>query len=271
MPSNRSSKSIRSVLHSSRRDITITNVHLDDNEHNNEFFNFVTVRTNPIFEPGAGQRCLASFVATRSRCAAMGHRSNRRERKSARDCGFLHRIRVLHNHRRMHRGMLHYIYDGNGDLVWSGAPVFDGFTTFDFRVVNIQGEQMLSVVYPRGGKAIIFDDGYQIHKIIDMGDENLRENEVGLNPHEFTTSTDGAKALFLTRLPKRTSMRNSVLVNFNDECYAIFDGIKEIDTRTWNTSHMWNSEGPHWTRRKLWSHMALYKSDAQEKRPWDFL
>lgn len=163
-----------------------------------------------------------------------------------------------------------HIYDRNGDLVWSGAPVFDGFTTFDFRVVNIQGKPMLSLVYPRGGKAIIFDEAYQINKTIDMGDEELRENEPALNVHEFATVENGTKALHLTRVPKKTSRKNSELVDFDGECFAIFDGIKESDTKTWDTTHTWNSEGHIGLDESYVTQEPISKRCAGEG-PWDFL
>ena len=37
-----------------------------------------------------------------------------------------------------------YIYDGKGDLTWSGAPLFDNFNIFDFRPIEICGENMLT-------------------------------------------------------------------------------------------------------------------------------
>ena len=163
-----------------------------------------------------------------------------------------------------------HIYDSNGDLVWSGAPLFDGFTTFDFRVTNIQGKRMLSLVYPRGGKAIVLNESYEIAKTIDIGDEKLHENQRALNAHEFTTVDNGRRALFLTRFPKRTSRKNSELVDFDRKCLAIFDEIEELDTETWTSTHSWNSEG----------HVGLDESCVTKdplrlrcagKKAWDFL
>ena len=41
-----------------------------------------------------------------------------------------------------------HIYDSEGELIWSGAPIFNGYTTFDFRVINMLGKPMLSMIAP---------------------------------------------------------------------------------------------------------------------------
>ena len=116
----------------------------------------------------------------------------------------------------------------------------------------------------------MFNDAYEIHKILNMGDEILREDEVGFNTHEFTTNRDGTKALYMTRLPKRASEEDSLTVGFDRECFAIFDGIRELDTSTWQTIGAWNSEG----------HIGLDESYADQepidrrcaaRDAWDFL
>lgn len=129
---------------------------------------------------------------------------------------------------------------------------------------------MLSVVFPRGGQAFIFNDAYETHKVIDMGDERLQENEEGLNSHEFTTVDEGTKALYLTRLPKKTSRENSEIVGYDGECFAIFDGIKELDTKTWDTSHTWNSEG-HITLDESYVNQGPIEERCTGGGGWDFL
>ena len=163
------------------------------------------------------------------------------------------------------------IYDGAGELIWSGAPIFDGWSTFDFRVIDIQGRPMLSVISRHKLTATVFDETYQVHKTIGMKDDTkeLRENAVALNMHEFTTVERGAKALYMTRQLKKTSREIPKPVGMDSECYVIFDMIKELDTQTWETTNEWSLEG----------HVGLHESYAvkdphnkcTKEAPWDYL
>ena len=161
-----------------------------------------------------------------------------------------------------------HIYDSNGDLIWSGAPVIGGWTTFDFRVISIQGKPMLSLVYPREGQAMIFDESYQVVKSVSVGD--TRNNRLRLNSHEFTTVDGGRKALYLMRSPKRTSRKNSEVVDFDGNCFALFDGIEEVDTKTWESIHMWNSEG-HIGLDESYVTGETIRERCAGDRPWDYL
>jgi hypothetical protein len=114
-------------------------------------------------------------------------------------------------------------------------------------------------------------------------------DETGLNMHEFTTVDDGtrgehtssfvlsivliltnlAAALYLTVTPRKASKQQSAAIGYDGECYTKFDGFAEVDTKTWEITHSWNSQG----------HIGLDESyvttDPLEERctggAWDFL
>lgn len=124
---------------------------------------------------------------------------------------------------------------------------------------------MLSVISQHLGQAWIFDDTYQVHKILDLGDNALHENEVGLNIHEFATVENGTTALYLTREPRRASRKLSKAVGFNGNCYAVWDGIRELNTETWDTTWSWTSEN------RIGLDESVIARDCASPQPWDFL
>jgi hypothetical protein len=86
-----------------------------------------------------------------------------------------------------------HIYDRHGELVWSGAALFEGFSTFDFRVSEVLGQPMLSLIRPHSNHAVILNETYGIFKEIYIGNHNPSLNEMGLNMHEFMTIESGTK------------------------------------------------------------------------------
>ncbi|KAK3718734.1 hypothetical protein LTR37_004953 [Vermiconidia calcicola] len=163
-----------------------------------------------------------------------------------------------------------HIYDSNGELVWSGAPVFNGFSTFDFRAIDVLGEPMLSVIHPHEGAAFVFDKTYKLREKVYLGPEEISLNRQSCNIHEFMTVDNGTRALHLTRLSKKTTKDNSLAIDFDGNCYAGFDGFRELDVESWDPVFEWSSE----------DHIGLDESvmpheDADEKcasdRPWEFL
>ena len=61
-----------------------------------------------------------------------------------------------------------HIYDGTGELVWSGAPMFKHYNTYDFRTVEVGGKQMASLISRKDENGVIFDSSYQVNKTVDM-------------------------------------------------------------------------------------------------------
>ena len=105
---------------------------------------------------------------------------------------------------------------------------------------------MLSAISRHKGEAVILNSNYEIHKIIPLGDSTLHENEIGLNVHEFTTVDNGTRALHLTREPRKGSRELYAAINFDGNCYAVWDGIRELNATTginsgWEAKHQLRS------------------------------
>lgn len=96
-----------------------------------------------------------------------------------------------------------HIYDGDGNLVWSGACVYDNRNVFNFRPVNINGTDLLTFFLPgeehgfnlplseRLPSGVLMDNRYQ---------EVSRTNAKGylLDGHEFNIMPDGKSTLLTT-------------------------------------------------------------------------
>lgn len=131
-----------------------------------------------------------------------------------------------------------FIYDGNGELVWSGADTFNNYDVFDFKVSNVGGEDMLSVIWPHGNVAAIFDSSYEKHETIPMHDFSKKT----LNIHDFQMVDNGARALFLNKRLAKASRKNSRRVGYDGRCFVKFIGIEEWDLATGKKTFEWDSE-----------------------------
>lgn len=57
-----------------------------------------------------------------------------------------------------------YIYDGDGNLVWSGAPMFGYWNIFDFRTSIVHGQRMLTLLSDHEQRGFVINSSYQIYK-----------------------------------------------------------------------------------------------------------
>ena len=46
--------------------------------------------------------------------------------------------------------------------------MFKHYNTYDFRTVEVAGEQMASLIFRKDENGVIFDNNYQVHKTVDM-------------------------------------------------------------------------------------------------------
>jgi hypothetical protein len=86
-----------------------------------------------------------------------------------------------------------HIYDADGQLIWSGAPLFDGYSTFDFRVSDVRGKPMLTLLRPHYSYAAILDETYTNVENVSIGLKDPEIDEVGHNMHEFMTTNNGTR------------------------------------------------------------------------------
>ena len=120
-----------------------------------------------------------------------------------------------------------YIYDQNGELIWSGTPLFDSFNIFDFRPIEIHGENMFTAIYKREDAAVIVDSSYRIRKMI-----RWPGGHDAANMHEFTLFDEGTRALILTREDHHLSKEKSRELGYDGECLIHTNGLLELDITT---------------------------------------
>lgn len=120
-----------------------------------------------------------------------------------------------------------YIYDGKGELVWSGVPMFDSFNIFDFRPIKINGEDMLTAIYKRADAGAILDNSFRIRKMV-----HWPGGYDAANMHEFTVFDEGTKALMLTLEHHELSKERSKELGFDGQCNINTNGLLELDIST---------------------------------------
>lgn len=118
-----------------------------------------------------------------------------------------------------------YIYDGDGDLIWSGSPTFDRYKVWDFRVAEFDGVDMLTGIGHRENAGVIIDNTYEWVKNVPWASD-----WGGSNMHEFNVVDNGTRALVFTKHDKtRTSQEMAEAVGVHKECSVMGQGVKELD------------------------------------------
>lgn len=119
-----------------------------------------------------------------------------------------------------------HIYDGDGELIWSGTPFFGHWNVFDFTVANVSGQPHLAMQDWHGQRGVILDSSYEIWKTAPM----LAAGDTFQNMHAFHVVDDGKKALPLNvrhwDAPAENSIRD---VGYNGTCKVGYQGFRELD------------------------------------------
>ena len=160
------------------------------------------------------------------------------------------------------------IYDGFGELVWSGAPLLDHWNALDFRMSNVAGEQMMTLLIQHYGYGYVVDESYQIERIFDIGDLG-----VDFNMHEFVFVDNGTRAI-VVKDNLTAPLDNSPYIGDDlkeDRCRLVFNEFHELDVETGKPVFTWSS----------FDHVSLqettYLVEKGEKRRcteilgWDYL
>lgn len=132
-----------------------------------------------------------------------------------------------------------HIYDQSGELVWSGAPTFKNFNVFDFKVQQVEGKDVLTGLWPHGNIAAVVDSTYAKRLGISTG--NWKQKT--MNMHDFQLVDNGTRALYLTRIPTKATLKESKKVKYDGRCIVEYTGIQERDLATGNITFNWNPEG----------------------------
>lgn len=173
-----------------------------------------------------------------------------------------------------------HIYDQNGDLIWSGASFFKHYNTFDFRVTQVNGEPMMSLVVPHDmhgpkggnihhmafpghgkGDGVILDDSYNVYTTVDM-----RGDIPDPNMHDLTIMNNGKRALMLTQ---KTYEPTPVRIGkFNRPCNVGWQGFRETETETGKVVFEWDAQH-HIDPFESTRYEAPYRVMCQDE--WDIL
>jgi len=145
---------------------------------------------------------------------------------------------IPNRHEYLPRQVGPHIYDGNGELVWSGASIDENLNVFDFRVYQNGNKSQISYILnpDRANSAsksayVLMDDTYNKTTTIPS------YHDWGANEHEFQVFDDGRKALLLTYRFKLFNVTNStgsvVEKKLQDNC------LLEIDTASAAVDFEW--------------------------------
>ncbi|KAK5174048.1 uncharacterized protein LTR77_001128 [Saxophila tyrrhenica] len=162
-----------------------------------------------------------------------------------------------------------HIYDGKGELVWSGTPMFGYWNVFDFESRMVDGERMLTLLSDHEKHGFILDSSYEVYKTVPL----LVDQAVKPNMHEFNVFENGTRALLLTHVDGLTPKEQSQVVGYDGPCDAKYQGFREMDVDSvgaeevlfeWDASH------------HIGLDEATYKKydgsvDQQCARGWDIL
>lgn len=118
-----------------------------------------------------------------------------------------------------------HIYDGRGQLVWSGASAFKHWNVFDFGFDHEQSGDVLTLLSDHEKKAYLVDQSYQVDKEVPL----VLDGEAKPNMHSFHVIDGGKRALILNVRPWNTSIEVSQQVGFNGSCNAKYQGFRELD------------------------------------------
>lgn len=154
-----------------------------------------------------------------------------------------------------------HIYDSSGELVWSGAGVFDNRNVEDFRISNVRGEDLMTLVLLHKGTGVIIDGCYDIRETPKI-DYPWR-----INTHEFHFVDNGTRALVIKNEEKHAPLDQSREVGFDGQCVVKYERLQELDTATWKTVFDWDSRD-----HVRLSESTLTDSPIKDRcSSWDFL
>lgn len=139
--------------------------------------------------------------------------------------------------------------------------MFQSANTFDFRVIEVEGQRWMSVLCTYLESAFLLDEHYRIRKTIPLG----ARGQV-INMHDFNVIENGTRALALHRNITDPGKEQINGLGRHGQCRAISQWFEERDiTRDgWNTVFRWNS---------LY-HIGMNEStmtDGECRGVWDFL
>lgn len=158
-----------------------------------------------------------------------------------------------------------HIYDTDGTLIWSGAPLFSNGNIEDFRISNVNGEDMMTVMDQRHSKGVFIDNHFNVR---DRRQASGPEQGT-FNSHEFHFVENGTKALVVWSKNKDyTDSETMEAIGLDKVCTVACDGINEYDVASWKSTFEWTSCG------HIGLEESTYKTGFYEKQcahRWDYV
>lgn len=156
-----------------------------------------------------------------------------------------------------------HIYDGNGELVWSGVHLNENWDVIDFKMSNVRGRELLTYNVHREGNGYIMDETFEIKEEVDLGAPRL-----DFNSHEFYFVEDGSRAISMTdgRMEATEEQANSVDWKGEGPCRALFNGFKVWDTSNWKKIWEWSTSGNVGLNES-----SYHDGNCGESWGWDFM
>lgn len=139
--------------------------------------------------------------------------------------------------------------------------MFDNRNVEDFRMSNVNGEDLMTLIYQDIGAGVIIDDGYEIRA------EAKIDDAWTINTHELHFVDNGTRALVVKNDKREASLDQSQEVGFDGQCVAEYEHFLELDTETWEAVFDWDSK----------DHVRLNESTLTDSpvedrcSDWDFL
>ena len=154
-----------------------------------------------------------------------------------------------------------HIYDWRGELIWSGADMFSQGNVEDFRVSNVRGEYLMTLMDQGRQEAIVLDNHYEVR-------ETAKWDH--FNSHELHFVENGTRALIIkTHFRQSTEEMAQTIGYEGGTCGAGFDRFLELDlNNNWEPVFEWDPFGKIGLDESTLTEAPVYKRCAGN---WDYL
>lgn len=140
--------------------------------------------------------------------------------------------------------------------------MFDNLNIEDFRVSDVQGEDLMTLVDQHTGKGAIINDEYQILERPRIDDAK------NVNTHEFNFVDNGTRALVIKNDRRKAPLDQVREIGFDGPCSVDYEHFQELDTETWEVVFDWDSMDHVRLSESTWLESSV---EDRCNSHWDFL
>ncbi|KAK5173383.1 uncharacterized protein LTR77_002064 [Saxophila tyrrhenica] len=159
-----------------------------------------------------------------------------------------------------------HIYDSSGELIWSGAPMFDHRNTHDFKTTVVDDQLMMTLIKTDDvhEAGVIMDNTYNFHSRVDM-----RGALADANMHDFTVRDNGKRALFMTQ--KTGEDYDVDIGDYKGPCNVGWQGFRELNLDNGINVFKWNALGHIPLNESTKLEASFEEMCTDKKDGWDIL